>query len=178
MNNRAGAGFPSTDYDSRTAPFVNGPRDPVAGGRPMSSRPDPKRIYEAQRAGTLRRLIAEGEFPDQAERLVAQWELQAAQNGRERDGRYWDAGWAWMFARRRGRPAVAVGLAPDVADARSGGRRQSSAGSDRIRGMDGRALALRRCFGSFSACPAPGRLGTCRGFGPARPGRPVFSSFG
>ena len=65
----------------------------------MSSRPDPKRIYEAQRAGTLRRLIGEGELPDRAERLVAQWELQAAQDGLERDGRYWDAGWAWCSAR-------------------------------------------------------------------------------
>jgi hypothetical protein len=45
-----------------------------------------------QHAGTLRRLIGEGELPDQAERLVAQWELLAAQDGLERDGRYWDAG--------------------------------------------------------------------------------------
>jgi hypothetical protein len=35
------------------------------------------------------------------ERLVAQWELQAAEDGLERDGRYWDAGWAWMPAQRR-----------------------------------------------------------------------------
>jgi hypothetical protein len=62
---------------------------------------DPKRIYEAQRAGTLTRLIGEGELPDQAERLIALWELQAAQDGLERDGRYWDAGWAWMLAQRR-----------------------------------------------------------------------------
>jgi hypothetical protein len=32
---------------------------------------------------------------------VAQWELQAAEDGLERDGRHWDAGWAWMLARRR-----------------------------------------------------------------------------
>ena len=60
----------------------------------MSRRPDPKRIHEAQRAGTLQRLIGEGESAEQAERLVAQWELQAAQDGLERNGRYWNAGWA------------------------------------------------------------------------------------
>jgi hypothetical protein len=67
----------------------------------MSRRPDPKRIYEAQRAGTLTRLIGEGELPVQAEPLVAQWELQAAQDGLERDGRNWDAGWACILSQRR-----------------------------------------------------------------------------
>ena len=50
---------------------------------------------------TRQRLIGEGELPEQAERLVAQWELQAARDGLERDGRYWDAGWAWMVGQRR-----------------------------------------------------------------------------
>jgi hypothetical protein len=52
---------------------------------------DPERLYQASRAGTFRRLIGEGEPPDRAERLVAQWELQAAKDDLERDGRYWDA---------------------------------------------------------------------------------------
>ena len=66
----------------------------------MSNHRDPERIYQAQRAGTLQRLIGERELPDQAERLVAQRELRAAKDGLERDGRYWDAGWAWMLAQR------------------------------------------------------------------------------
>lgn len=45
--------------------------------------------------------MGEGELPDQAERLVAQWEIQAAKDGLERGGRCWDAGWAWMLAQRR-----------------------------------------------------------------------------
>jgi hypothetical protein len=40
-------------------------------------------------------------FQHQAERLIAHWELQAAWDGFERDGRYWETGWAWMLARRR-----------------------------------------------------------------------------
>jgi len=45
--------------------------------------------------------MSEGESPSQAERLLAQWELRAAQDGLELDGRYWEAGWAWMLAQRR-----------------------------------------------------------------------------
>ena len=73
----------------------------------MSRRSTPERLHAARRA--RQRLISEGEPPDQAERLVAQWELQAAQDGLERDGRYWDAGWAWMLAQRR---LAAVGPPP------------------------------------------------------------------
>jgi hypothetical protein len=69
--------------------------------RPTSSRSTPERLPAARREATRQRIIGEGEPPDQAERLVAQWELQAAQGGLERDGRYWDAGWAWMLAQRR-----------------------------------------------------------------------------
>jgi hypothetical protein len=67
----------------------------------MSRRSTPERLYQAHREGTRQRLIGEGESPDQAERLIAQWELQAARDGLERDGRYWEAGWAWMLAQRR-----------------------------------------------------------------------------
>ncbi len=64
----------------------------------MSRRSTPERIYQAHRAGTLQRLIGEGESPERAEALMAGWELQAARDGLERDGRYWEAGWAWMLA--------------------------------------------------------------------------------
>ena len=67
----------------------------------MSRRSTPERLHEARREATRQRLISEGELREQAERLVAQWELQAARDGLERDGRYWDAGWAWMLAQRR-----------------------------------------------------------------------------
>ena len=67
----------------------------------MSRRSTPERLHAARREATRQRLIGEGELPEQAERLVAQWELRAAQDGLERDGRYWDAGWAWMLAQRR-----------------------------------------------------------------------------
>jgi hypothetical protein len=66
----------------------------------MSRRSTPDRLHAARREATRQRLISEGELPDQAERLVGPWELQAAQDGLERDGRYWDADWAWMLAQR------------------------------------------------------------------------------
>ena len=70
----------------------------------MSRRSTPERLHAARREATRQRLMGEGELPDQAERLIAQWELQAARDGLERDGR-----------RHRSslseRPAVAVGLA-------------------------------------------------------------------
>jgi hypothetical protein len=58
----------------------------------MSRRSTPERLYAARREAALQGLIGEGESPDQAERLVAQWQFQAAQDGLERDGRYWEAG--------------------------------------------------------------------------------------
>jgi hypothetical protein len=67
----------------------------------MSRRSTPERLHAARHEATRQRLIGEGEAPDQAERLVAQWELQAARDGLERDGRYWEAGWAWMLSQQR-----------------------------------------------------------------------------
>ncbi len=58
----------------------------------MSRRSTPGRLHAARRAATVQRLIDMGELPDQAERMVAQWELQAAEDGLERDGRYCEAG--------------------------------------------------------------------------------------
>ncbi len=62
----------------------------------MSRRSTPERIYQAHRAGTLRRLEGEGELPERAEALVPA-EAETAQNGRDRDGRCWQ----WMAERRR-----------------------------------------------------------------------------
>jgi hypothetical protein len=68
----------------------------------MSRRPDPERIRQAHRAGTINRLIGEGELPDRAEGLVAAWEAEAAHLGLSGDeGRIWTAGWEWITARRR-----------------------------------------------------------------------------
>ena len=67
----------------------------------MSRRSTPERLHAARREITQQPLISEGESPDQADRLLARWELQAAKDGLERDGRYSGAGWAWMLAQRR-----------------------------------------------------------------------------
>jgi uncharacterized protein YoaH (UPF0181 family) len=67
----------------------------------MARRSTPERLHEARREATRQRLMSEGESPGQAERLIAQWELQAARVGLERDGQYWESGWAWMLAQRR-----------------------------------------------------------------------------
>jgi hypothetical protein len=66
----------------------------------LSRRSTPERLHAARREATLRRLIGEGELPDRAEAWIAAWETEAARKGIERDGRYWDAGWAWIAMRR------------------------------------------------------------------------------
>ena len=67
----------------------------------MSRRSTPERLHAARREATRQRLMGEGELPEQAECLIARWELQAARDGLERDGRYWEGGWARMLAQRR-----------------------------------------------------------------------------
>jgi hypothetical protein len=66
----------------------------------MARRSTPERLDEARRAGTLTRLIGEGELPERAEALLVAWEAQAASEGRERDGAYWQAGYRWIAIRR------------------------------------------------------------------------------
>ena len=66
----------------------------------MSRRSTAERIYQAHRAGTIRRLELEGEQPARAEALVTAWEFEAAEDGRERDDRWWDDAWRWMAERR------------------------------------------------------------------------------
>jgi hypothetical protein len=48
----------------------------------VSRRSTPECLHIARREATRQRLISEGELPEHAERLVAQWELQAAKDGR------------------------------------------------------------------------------------------------
>ena len=64
----------------------------------MSRRADPVRIYAAQRAGMLRRLIdAWGLTESMAEALLAGWEQEAATRGlRALDRGYWTTGEEWM----------------------------------------------------------------------------------
>lgn len=59
----------------------------------MSRRSTPQKLSDARRAATIARLISAGELPERAEAAVAAWEARTAQDGRPRDGAYWDAAW-------------------------------------------------------------------------------------
>jgi hypothetical protein len=75
----------------------------------MSRRSTPERLDAARRAATVRRLELEGELPEQAEALVAAWEAVSDAEAIQRDGAYWDAGWAWIDAQRRSQgPVIAI----------------------------------------------------------------------
>jgi len=52
----------------------------------MSRRSTPERIYQASRAGTLTRLIGQGELPERAEALVAAWEARGPTTGSNATG--------------------------------------------------------------------------------------------
>jgi hypothetical protein len=65
----------------------------------MSRRSTPERFYQAHRSGTVQRLLGEGELPQRAEALVAAWEAATADDGLERDGRWWEAAWEWIVER-------------------------------------------------------------------------------
>ena len=62
-------------------------------------RSTPERLYQAHRSATLARLISAGELPDRAEAKVAAWEAMTADDGRPRDGAYWDDAWRWIAER-------------------------------------------------------------------------------
>jgi hypothetical protein len=64
----------------------------------MSRRSTPPRLDAARREATLARLISDGELPRRAEDWLARWEHQASQEGRQRDGGYWEAGYRWIVA--------------------------------------------------------------------------------
>ena len=67
----------------------------------MTRRSTPERLHAARRAATVQRLSARASQRLKAERLVAESELPVDRDGLSRDGRYWDAGWAWVLAQRR-----------------------------------------------------------------------------
>ena len=70
----------------------------------MSRRSTPERIDEARRAATRQRLIGQGATEATADAWIAPWDAQAARDGLERDGAYWERGWEWI-ATERGRRA-------------------------------------------------------------------------
>lgn len=69
----------------------------------MRSRGDPERIYQAQRAGILRRLVDDERVPEaKANALIAAWERATAITGAERESPlYWDFAWDWIAERRK-----------------------------------------------------------------------------
>jgi hypothetical protein len=69
------------------------------------SRRDPERIYQAHRAGTLRRLADQQHLGDErAEALIAAWEAEAASRGLDRhSSAFWREGDEWI-ARQRDYP--------------------------------------------------------------------------
>jgi hypothetical protein len=69
----------------------------------MARRSTPERLHAARRAATVARLIGEGELPCRANELADLWVARAEAEGFERDGRFWDAGWQWIAARRSSR---------------------------------------------------------------------------
>jgi hypothetical protein len=64
----------------------------------MARRPDPERIYAAERSAVVQRLIGEGELPERAEARVSAWESTTAADGKGRDGDYWVAAWRWLLS--------------------------------------------------------------------------------
>jgi hypothetical protein len=67
----------------------------------MSRLPDPGRLHAARRAAVVERLGGERVLRDQAEGLVAAWEVEADRLGIERGGQFWIDGWTWI-SRQRG----------------------------------------------------------------------------
>jgi hypothetical protein len=69
----------------------------------MSHRSTPERLSTARRVATLARLISAGEQQARAEALIAAWETSTTDDGRPRDGAYWDDAWRWIASRRSAR---------------------------------------------------------------------------
>jgi hypothetical protein len=65
----------------------------------MSRRSTPERLDAARRAATLNRLIGDGELPARAEASLVAWEHQAAVEGVDRYGDFWQAGYRWIISR-------------------------------------------------------------------------------
>jgi hypothetical protein len=69
----------------------------------MSRRSTPEPLDDARRAATRRRLTLAGLSEATAEAWIGAWDAQAARDGLQRDGDYWDAAWAWIAEERRQR---------------------------------------------------------------------------
>lgn len=69
----------------------------------MSRRTDRQRIYEAQRAGTKRRLTLDGMSEVDAEAWIVSWEAQTASDGLDHGSAYWETAWQWIAAERQHR---------------------------------------------------------------------------
>jgi hypothetical protein len=78
---------------------------PLAKEVAMSGRPVAERLYIASGTATLNRLIGEGELPERAEALLVAWERQAASEGVDRYGDFWQAGYRWILAECIGPPS-------------------------------------------------------------------------
>jgi hypothetical protein len=66
------------------------------------SRRDPERIYQAHRAGTLRRLADQQHLGDErAEALIAAWEAEAASRGLDRHSTvFWRGLEEWIASQK------------------------------------------------------------------------------
>jgi hypothetical protein len=71
----------------------------------MSRRADPIRVYGAQRAGMLRRLVEAFAFTEaRAEAAISAWEREAERCGVGRlEAGYWTTAEVWILERRRTR---------------------------------------------------------------------------
>lgn len=67
----------------------------------MSRRSTPERLYAAQRAATLERLVSAGMLRDRAEGAIAAYEARTAHDGRPRDAAYWEEAWRQITAETR-----------------------------------------------------------------------------
>jgi hypothetical protein len=68
----------------------------------LSRRSTPERLDAAREAGVRNRLITEDRISEErADEWIARWHEQAAHQGRQRDGAYWDAAYEWIAAKRR-----------------------------------------------------------------------------
>lgn len=82
--------------------------------RPMARKSNPARIYDARRAAIESRLTRTKVLsPEEAERWLAAWEVQAAAEGQDRDEReFWDRGLEWITETRRVRRGRAPAASP------------------------------------------------------------------
>lgn len=62
----------------------------------MTSEQQRRRIFEAQRAGTMQRLIIGGMNRDRAERWLTAWETSSNMDAERHSATFWDRAWRWV----------------------------------------------------------------------------------